>query len=329
MHIKRSKKGFTLAELLIVVAIIGVLVAISIPIFSEQLEKAREATDAANIRSQYAEVLTDAICDGGSVNGQTAYGAVKLRQQTDGWQSSGTENSLHSVFSEVIGSPVAGGTAWVEYDGNNDRTILHYDGSGQTGGGSSMGGSSGSTTGGSTAGSTGDSTANGSAIGGTGGSTTEDNISTGSGGSTGTDTTASGDSKILKACASNTWTLLDVSSDPQASQTTTLQTGDLFTYKNKLYVAVAGGTYTENQWYKDNPDSSNNAFKLVCIDNSQIVSKADEVDVPEWNERKIYMKYGDIYKTEAGVYFFYKGDSCYQDCPEGSNYSDPWVKLIV
>lgn len=180
----------------------------------------------------------------------------------------------------------------------------------------------GSTTGGSTAGNTGGSPAKGSATGGTGGSTTEDNISTGSGGSTGTDTTASGDSKIRKACASNTWTLLDVSSDPQASQTTTLQTGDLFTYKNKLYVAVAGGTYTENQWYKDNPDNSNNAFKLVCIDNSQIVSKADD-------ERKIYMKYGNIYKTEAGVYYFYKGDPCYQNCPEGSNYSDPWVKLNV
>ena len=111
MHIKRSKKGFTLAELLIVVAIIGVLVAISIPIFSGQLEKAREATDAANIRSQYAEVLTEAICDGGSVNGQTAYGAVKIRQQNNGWQTSGTEKSLHSVFSEVIGSSVAGGMA--------------------------------------------------------------------------------------------------------------------------------------------------------------------------------------------------------------------------
>jgi prepilin-type N-terminal cleavage/methylation domain-containing protein len=46
----KNKKGFTLAELLIVVAIIGVLVAISIPIFSSQLEKSREATDLANVR---------------------------------------------------------------------------------------------------------------------------------------------------------------------------------------------------------------------------------------------------------------------------------------
>lgn len=60
---KMNKKGFTLAELLIVVAIIAVLVAISIPIFSAQLEKAREATDMANIRSAYAEVIADYLGD--------------------------------------------------------------------------------------------------------------------------------------------------------------------------------------------------------------------------------------------------------------------------
>lgn len=71
---KNKNKGFTLAELLIVVAIIGVLVAISIPIFTSQLEKAREATDAANIRSQYAEVMVEAITDGGDVNGYDKFG---------------------------------------------------------------------------------------------------------------------------------------------------------------------------------------------------------------------------------------------------------------
>jgi len=58
-----NKKGFTLAELLIVVAIIAVLVAISIPIFSAQLEKAKEATDMANIRSAYAEVIANYLGD--------------------------------------------------------------------------------------------------------------------------------------------------------------------------------------------------------------------------------------------------------------------------
>lgn len=59
----KRKKGFTLAELLIVVAIIAVLVAISIPIFSSQLEKSREATDLANVRSAYAEVVAAAATD--------------------------------------------------------------------------------------------------------------------------------------------------------------------------------------------------------------------------------------------------------------------------
>ncbi|MDX8419575.1 prepilin-type N-terminal cleavage/methylation domain-containing protein [Stecheria sp. CLA-KB-P133] len=58
---KKDIKGFTLAELLIVVAIIGVLVAISIPIFSKQLEKSRDAVTVANIRSAYTEAMTEYI----------------------------------------------------------------------------------------------------------------------------------------------------------------------------------------------------------------------------------------------------------------------------
>ena len=61
MFKKLNKKGFTLAELLVVVAIIGVLVAISIPIFTSQLEKARDAVTVANIRTAYAEAQTLAL----------------------------------------------------------------------------------------------------------------------------------------------------------------------------------------------------------------------------------------------------------------------------
>lgn len=54
-----KKEGFTLAELLIVVAIIAVLVAVSIPVFTSRLEKAREATDVANFRAAYAAAVAE------------------------------------------------------------------------------------------------------------------------------------------------------------------------------------------------------------------------------------------------------------------------------
>ena len=64
----QGEKGFTLMEMLIVIAIIAVLVAIAIPVLSAQLENARDATTAANLRSAYAEasaaVLDSTIATG-------------------------------------------------------------------------------------------------------------------------------------------------------------------------------------------------------------------------------------------------------------------------
>ncbi|MDU7338251.1 MAG: prepilin-type N-terminal cleavage/methylation domain-containing protein [Clostridium sp.] len=56
---RKSKKGFTLMEMLIVVAIIAILVAISIPVFNAQLETARENTDTANVRAAKAIAVTE------------------------------------------------------------------------------------------------------------------------------------------------------------------------------------------------------------------------------------------------------------------------------
>ena len=54
---------FIIAELLEAVAIIGVLVAISIPIFTGQLKKARLATNQANARAAYAAATTQYMLD--------------------------------------------------------------------------------------------------------------------------------------------------------------------------------------------------------------------------------------------------------------------------
>ena len=51
--------------------------------FTNQLEKSREATDAANIRSAYAEVMAAALSD--PDNDHTA--TVEKKQTQDKWQS--------------------------------------------------------------------------------------------------------------------------------------------------------------------------------------------------------------------------------------------------
>ena len=77
-----NKKGFTLMEMLIVVAIIAVLVAIAIPTLSGQLKKANEATDAANIRAAYAEAALDALEKDGAGTATT-----KAAMKTNTWDT--------------------------------------------------------------------------------------------------------------------------------------------------------------------------------------------------------------------------------------------------
>ena len=93
---KQNKKGFTLAELLIVVAIIAVLVAIAIPIFTNQLEKSREATDLANVRSAYAAVVTGYF-DKAASNTLS----VDAQQTISKWQTySNASNAYLKAFNE-------------------------------------------------------------------------------------------------------------------------------------------------------------------------------------------------------------------------------------
>ena len=121
---KNKRNGFTLAELLIVVAIIGVLVAVSIPVFSQQLEKSREATDLANVRSAYAELMAD-VLDDPAVAVQNRI--VLLKQKQDDWQAYDpvtiggiTHYKSQPDTDHWVGVPGAGGKCEISY---NPRTV--------------------------------------------------------------------------------------------------------------------------------------------------------------------------------------------------------------
>lgn len=80
MKRKRNRSGFTLMEMLIVIALIAVLIAIAIPVFASQLEKSREATDLANVRAAYAQVSTEA-----QLGNFEATVTVDLKQKQADW----------------------------------------------------------------------------------------------------------------------------------------------------------------------------------------------------------------------------------------------------
>ena len=125
--VRKEKKGFTLAELLIVVAIIAVLAAISIPIFTSQLEKSREATDISNIRAAYAEIASAALTDPDQDHTTT----VTLKQTQTNWQTGGETKIAGVELNDIKGSDDKGigkgGSVVIKYtagtDGSGSITI--------------------------------------------------------------------------------------------------------------------------------------------------------------------------------------------------------------
>lgn len=102
-RISRNKKGFTLAELLVVVAIIGVLVGVSIPIFTSQLTKSRQATNMANLRSAKAAAIGDYMAN--SHRGEYTY-VYDVEQGTIVGSEGGQPGNITKIDETVDASEV-------------------------------------------------------------------------------------------------------------------------------------------------------------------------------------------------------------------------------
>lgn len=72
-RMREEKGGFTLAELLVVVAIVLVLVAIAIPVFQGALNNATDAVEKANVRSVKAEATVDYLLNNNALSSSTYY----------------------------------------------------------------------------------------------------------------------------------------------------------------------------------------------------------------------------------------------------------------
>ena len=60
----KSAAGFTLVELLVVAAIVGILASIALPAYSASMEKARVNTDLANARAASSLATSDYMLEG-------------------------------------------------------------------------------------------------------------------------------------------------------------------------------------------------------------------------------------------------------------------------
>ena len=125
---KKNNKGFTLAELLIVVAVIAVLVAVAIPSFTNQLEKSRQAVDVSNLRAAYAAAKVcaiDQMIDSEVMGKSTTYVAnnhvitVYYSVKDSKWSATQTDGTESKAKGEKVVADKANLPKVVKYEAND------------------------------------------------------------------------------------------------------------------------------------------------------------------------------------------------------------------
>lgn len=300
-----SAKGFTLAELLIVVAIIAVLVAIGIPIFTSQLEKSREAVDLSDVRSAYAEVMMAAITGDTTAiytkdASQTIYDSqnnvysitVKpLKQKQDDWQTALpiTIGGVSSNDKEHwIDKPGANGQCRIVYTPaqgvTGDYVTFYWEG-GENSGDTGTGGNTG---------------------------TGEDNGNSGENGNNGTTDPSepdNGNNSSIKKI--NDEFYANVAEFPDDNFTGIL--GNIYSYKGKLYICDWGQYF--NVKGGETPDSNAATQFMEIKSNPKILTK-DSMTKP-WGE------YGGSTLENVNSGDWYRDGDDYYICFAGSSYLSP------
>lgn len=292
----KSAKGFTLAELLIVVAIIAVLVAIGIPIFTSQLEKSREAVDLSDVRSAYAEVMMAAITGDTTAiytkdANQKIYNqagnvysiTVKpLKQKQDGWQTAlpitiGGVSSTDIVH--WVGTPGANGVCVITYippAGAADEAVK-FTWSGGTGEENSGTGGNG-----------------GGISGGDNGGTDVDNGSNNPSENPGTNPSNPGEDSGTNNSSKGTWSNpIEYPDKPAKGELFNFTIGNVYTWKGILYVAATTAQY--NHWYYNEPDKTNH----FVPPSGTLLTPKDEDSKHEFSKINV----GDVYRAEDGTLY--------------------------
>ena len=109
----KSKKGFTLVELMIVVVIMAILVAVAVPIYSAVTANAKKKTCIGNMREIVSSVTNSVMLAGGACSGDFTITTVSTGDNGDFADEDNnlkgiTLDQVKALFKTVPYCPVAG-----------------------------------------------------------------------------------------------------------------------------------------------------------------------------------------------------------------------------
>jgi prepilin-type N-terminal cleavage/methylation domain-containing protein len=133
--IRLKQKGFTLIELMIVVAIIGILAAIAIPRFAQMLEKSKEGATKGNIGAMksaaeiyygnWQGIWPTTLWSSGSFTFSQNLDNIPLVKVTGAFvPNSPSPSGNHILYTTQNGTPSSAGNGWA-YDSTGGYVFVN------------------------------------------------------------------------------------------------------------------------------------------------------------------------------------------------------------